>query len=204
MDNKAMYRLTYGLFVLSAQGKDARDNGCIINTAAQVTTEPNRVTIAVNKTNYTHDLIRETGLFNISVLTEEAPFSLFQNFGMRSGRDASVDKFDGMGASRSENGLLYLPRYTNAVISGRVVTSIVIGTHTLFLADVTDAQVLSGAPSVTYGYYQQHIKPAPVTAPTVKGWRCTVCGYVYEGETLPPDFICPLCNHDASYFEKIV
>ena len=204
MDNKVMYSLSYGLFVLSARRGD-KDNGCITNTAIQVTTDPNRIVIAVNKSNYTHDMVKETGRFTVSTLSEEAKFDLFQRFGFQSGRD--VDKFAGFGgAGRGENGILYITEGTNAWMSGKVVSSIDLGTHTLFLADVLDADMLSEVPSVTYAYYQAHIKPKPAAAPAPsekKRWICTVCGYVYEGDELPADYICPLCKHPASDFELL-
>ncbi|UOO37283.1 flavin reductase [Oscillospiraceae bacterium CM] len=199
MNNKAMYKLVYGLFVLTAQDGE-KDNGCIINTALQVTTAPNRVTMTVNKQNLTHDMLLKTGAFNLSTLSEDAPFSVFQNFGMQSGKTA--DKFaDFKDVYRSENGLLYLTRWANSFISGKVVTATDIGTHTLFLADVTDAEVLSTADSMSYAFYQKNVKPAP-PRPAAKGWRCRICGYFHEGEDLAPDFICPVCKHGAADFEE--
>lgn len=195
-----MFKLSYGLFVLSAASGGV-DNGCIINTAQLLTDDPKRITIAVNKSGLTHDMITQSGAFNVSVLTEQAPFEVFRHFGFQSGRD--VDKFAGCSdAVRSDNGLLYIPRYTNAFISGRVTDSYDYGTHTLFVADVTEAQTLSDGKSVTYDYYQRSIKPKPQQK-KVKGYVCTICGYIYEGETLPEDFVCPLCNHGAQYFEEI-
>lgn len=206
MNKKAMYNLTYGLFVLTAN-LDGKDNGCIINTAGQVTSEPNRISIAVNKANYTHDIIQKTGIFNVSIISEAASFDLFKRFGFQSGRDA--DKFaDLEGWGRSENGIAYIATGTNAYISAKVVSSQDLGTHTLFIAEVTDMEVLSSVPSTTYSYYQENIKPKPQAAGTSSSgktvWRCTVCGYEYEGEELPADFICPLCKHPASDFEKVV
>jgi flavin reductase (DIM6/NTAB) family NADH-FMN oxidoreductase RutF/rubredoxin len=203
IDKKAIYNLTYGLFVLTA-AHGGKDSGCIINTAVQVTSEPNRVSIAVNKKNFTHDLVLADGRFNLSVLGQQADFQVFEHFGFQSGRD--VDKFAGYApCARSENGLYYVTAGTNSYISAAVEQSIDLGSHTLFIARVTDAQVLADAPSVTYAYYQAHIKPQPQTPqPTGKTqWRCTVCGYVYEGEELPPDFVCPWCKHPASDFEKV-
>lgn len=202
MDNKAMYRLSYGLFILTARLGE-KDNGCIINTAGQVTSTPNRISITVNKDNFTHDLVRESGKFNLSILSEKADFSLFQHFGFQTGR--TVDKFDGFSScSRSGNGLYYITEGTNAFISASVEQMIDLGTHTMFIASVDDMEVLTSDPSATYAYYQDNIKPKPEK--TVSGgktvWRCTVCGYVYEGEELPSDFICPLCKHPASDFEK--
>ena len=203
MDKTTMYRLTYGLFVLTAR-HDGRDSGCIINTAGQVTSTPNRISIAVNKDNFTHDLVKASGKFNISILSEEADFDLFRHFGFQSGR--TVDKFDGFtDCRRSENGLYVVTRGTNGYISATVEQTLDLGTHTLFIASVDDMEVLSPAPSATYAYYQSNIKPRPEkAAPQGKTtWRCTVCGYVYEGETLPADYICPLCKHPASDFEKV-
>ncbi len=202
IESNAMVKLSYGLFVLTA--KDGmKDNGCIINTVTQLTDTPKRITVAVNKANLTHDMILKTGLFNVSVLTTDAPFKVFQHFGFQSGRD--VNKFEGCTEEkRSENGLLYLPKYTNAYISGKVVATEEYETHTLFIADVTEAKILSEVPSVTYEYYFEHIKPKPPIADeNKKGFVCKICGYVYEGETLPPDFICPLCKHGVEDFEPL-
>lgn len=201
IDPNAMFKLSYGLFVLTAND-GSKDNGCIINTVMQVTDVKKRITIAVNKANYTHDIIKKTGEFNISVLTTDAPFKLFQQFGFQSGRD--VDKFAQGGAeARTANGLRYVPEYSNAVISGKVTEAYEYDTHTLFVADVTEAAVLSNVPSVTYQYYFDHIKPKPQPTTDKKGYVCKICGYIYEGETLPDDFICPLCKHGAADFEKL-
>jgi len=203
-DPKAMYALSYGLFVLTAR-RGEQDNGCIINTGIQVTSQPNRVLIAVNKSNFTHDMILETGAFNLSVLTEKADFSLFQRFGFQSGRD--VDKFQGFAHTlRTDNGLLAVTEGTSAWLSCKLASTVDLGTHTLFVADVTDGDTLSGEPSATYAYYQANIKPrpaAPAAETGKKRWVCTVCGYIYEGETLPADFICPICKHPASDFEPV-
>ena len=200
VESNAMFKLSYGLFVLTARD-GAKDNGCIINTAQQLTSAPMRISITVNKANYTHDMIEKTGAFNISVLTEGAPFGLFKQYGFQSGRTA--DKLSG-GEPRTENGIAYLSEHANAVISGKVISTVDCGTHTLFIADVTEAHVLSAEPSVTYAYYFAHIKPKPQpAAEKKKGFVCKICGYVYEGETLPPDFICPLCKHGAEDFEPL-
>ncbi|PWM60508.1 MAG: flavodoxin [Clostridia bacterium] len=200
VESNAMFKLSYGLFVLTARD-GAKDNGCIINTAQQLTSAPMRISITVNKENYTHDMIEKTGAFNISVLTEGAPFGLFKQYGFQSGRTA--DKLSG-GEPRTENGIAYLSEHANAVISGKVISTVDCGTHTLFIADVTEAHVLSAEPSVTYAYYFAHIKPKPQpAAEKKKGFVCKICGYVYEGETLPPDFICPLCKHGAEDFEPL-
>lgn len=202
VDNSAMFTLSYGLFVLTAR-EGEKDNGCIINTAMQVTDNPKRIMICVNKQNYTHDMIVRTGLFNVSVLTEEAPFQVFQKFGFQSG--ANTDKFAGCTCnSRTENGLRYVPKHTNAVISGKVISTADYGTHTLFVAEVTEAKKLSNVPSVTYQYYFDHIKPKPqISAQKKTGWVCKICGYVYEGEELPEDYVCPLCKHGAEDFERL-
>lgn len=200
VESNAMFKLSYGLFVLTARD-GAKDNGCIINTAQQLTSAPMRISITVNKANYTHDMIEKTGAFNISVLTEGTPFGLFKQYGFQSGRTA--DKLSG-GEPRTENGIAYLSEHANAVISGKVISTVDCGTHTLFIADVTEAHVLSAEPSVTYAYYFAHIKPKPQpAAEKKKGFVCKICGYVYEGETLPPDFICPLCKHGAEDFEPL-
>ena len=203
MNQKAVYNLTYGLFVLTSS-VDGRDSGCIINTAGQVTSEPNRISIAVNKGNFTHDLVKKSGRFNISILSEAASFDTFRHFGFQSGRE--VDKFAGYEeCRRSENGLYYVTEGTNAYISASIEQSLDLGSHTLFIAGVEDMEVLSDVPSASYAYYQSSIKPKP-EQPAAGGktvWRCTVCGYIYEGEELPADFICPLCKHPASDFEKV-
>lgn len=198
MDNAALFKLSYGLFVLTAR-QDGRDNGCIINTAIQVTSTPQKIQIAVNKQNLTHDMVLQTGVFNVSVLSQEAVFWIFQHYGFQSGRD--TDKFANIPEARTENGLRYIEGCTNAVISGRVISTVDCGTHTLFIAEVTDAKVLSQDPSMTYQYYFDHVKPKPEPAKQ-ESWVCKVCGYVYEGAELPSDFICPWCKHGAEDFEK--
>ena len=203
MNKKAMHNLSYGLFVLTTRIGE-KDNGCIINTAAQVTSSPNRISITVNKDNLTHDMIRCSGAFNLSVLSEKAGFEIFRHFGFQSGRTA--DKFEGYTAcKRSANGLCYITGGTNAFFSARVEQTIDLGTHTMFIASVEDMEVLSADPSATYAYYQASIKPKPEQKGSQEKtvWRCTVCGYVYEGEELPSDFVCPLCRHPASDFEKV-
>lgn len=205
MNIKAMQKLSYGLFVLSANA-DGKDNGCIINTVSQVTSQPERITFAVSKSNHTHDMLLQNGIFSVSVISESADFSLFKRFGFVSGRD--TDKFSGFSeVIRTSNGTLAVTQGTCAFISGKVFQSIDLGTHTLFIADVTDADILSDIPAVTYAYYHKNIKPAPEKARTAPQgqtiWRCTICGYEHTGEELPEDFICPLCGHPASDFEKI-
>jgi flavorubredoxin/flavin reductase (DIM6/NTAB) family NADH-FMN oxidoreductase RutF len=202
IDPAAMFKLSYGLFILTARDGD-KDNGCIINTVMQVTVSPVRISIAVNKANFTHDMIVKTGVFNISVLSEGVPFRVFQHFGFQSGKD--TDKFTGCeGTARTQNGVRYVPKYTNGVISAKVIESFDCGTHTLFIADVTQAFPLSAEPSVTYQYYFDNIKPKPQPSKEhKKGFVCKICGYVYEGDTLPDDFICPLCKHGAQDFEPL-
>ena len=202
MNLTAMFKIGYGLYVLTAR-ENGFDNGCIINTVSQVTSDPNRITVAVNKANKTHDMVLATGEFNVSILTTEVPFDVFKSFGFRSGKD--VDKFaDFSAVAKSANGINYVSEYTNAYISAKVVSATDLGTHTLFLADVTDCEVLSDATSVTYDYYHKYIKPKPEAKKNVKVYyRCKICGYIYEGDELPADFICPLCKHPASDFERV-
>ena len=198
MDNSALFKLSYGLFVLTAQ-QNGKDNGCIINTAMQITDDPKRIAIAVNKQNLTHDMILESGMFNLSVLAEDAVFWVFEHYGFQSGRD--VDKFANIPEARTANGIRYVEGCSNAVISGKVISATDCGTHTLFLADVTDAKILSDTPSMTYQYYFDHVKPKPQPAQEAS-WICKICGYVYEGDPLPADFVCPWCKHGAEDFEK--
>ncbi len=206
MDKKAMYSLTYGLFVITAKRGDF-DNGCITNTVGQVTATPNQISVAINKSNFTCGMISDTGKFSVSVISQAADFGLFKRFGFQSGKD--VNKFaDFSECRRVDNGTLVVTKGTNAFLSATVKQSIDLGTHLLFIAEVTDMDVLSDAPSATYGFYQEHIKPKPVAVgKTEEGqtiWRCTICGYEYVGEELPEDFICPVCKHPASDFVKVV
>ena len=201
VEPSAMFSLSYGLFVLTARD-GAKDNGCIINTVTQLTDSPKRISIAVNKANLTHDMIVKTGEFNVSVLSNDAPFAMFQHYGFQSGRD--VDKFAGVqGLARAVNGIYYIPYSTSAFLSGKVTQTIEFETHTLFIADVTEAQTLSAVPSMTYAYYFANVKPKPAALEKQTGWVCKICGWVYEGEELPPDIICPLCKHGAADFEKL-
>jgi len=198
----AMFKLSYGLFVVTARD-GSKDNGCITNTVQQVTTTPNRISLAVNKQNFTHDMIAKTGVFNVSIISEAAKFDLFKRFGFVSGRD--TDKFaDFADFDRAENGVTFVTKGINALLCAKVVQMVDLGTHTLFIADVTEERVLDEAtPSATYAYYFANIKPKPEAAPKKKGWVCKICGYVYEGEELPPDFVCPICLHPASDFEPL-
>jgi len=195
MDQKALFRIEYGLYLATTR-KGEKDNGAILNAVIQVTNTPARVAVTVNKQGYTHELIAETGVLNLCPLSEKTPFSVFQKFGMQSGRDAN--KFEGEQAFRLENGLLFLPAYATAVISLRVAQSIDLGTHTMFICDVEDAMVLSDDPTMTYSYYHANVKEKPQKK---RGYVCRICGYVYEGDPLPEDFICPLCGHGAEDFE---
>ena len=198
MDKNALFKLSYGLYVVTAR-QDGKDNGCIINTCGQLTDTPLQIQIAVNKQNLTHDMILNTGVFNVSVLTQEATFWVFQHYGFQSGRD--TDKFANLPELRTENGLRYVAGCTNAVISGKVVNTVDCGTHTLFVAEVTEAMTLDKAPSATYQYYFDHIKPKPQPV-KAESWVCKICGYVHEGP-LPEDFICPWCKHGVEAFEKM-
>lgn len=202
IEDAAFYSLSYGLFVLTTKW-GTFDNGCIINTVTQVTAAPGRISIAVNKNNLSEQIIRETGVFNVSVLTEDADFGIFKKFGFTSGREQ--DKFtEDEKKNRTANGLTYYAKATNAVISAKVVDTIEYETHTVFVGEVTEAKVLSDAKSVTYQYYFDHIKPKPgAYEEKKKGWVCKICGYVYEGDELPEDYECPLCKHGPSDFERI-
>lgn len=201
MNKNAMHKITYGLYILTAK-EGEKDNGCIVNTVCQVTSEPNRIAVAVNKGNYTHDMIQRTGVFNVSILTEKSKFDTYKHWGFQSGKD--VDKAEQISFKRSENGLIYITEETNAYISAKVLSTVDLGTHTLFIADVTDADVLGEDESVSYSFYQKNIKSVSKAAEAQKkGFICTVCGYIYEGDTLPDDFICPWCKHPASDFQPL-
>lgn len=200
MGANAMFNISYGLYVLTAKDGN-KDNGCIVNTLQQVTTTPNAVSVTVNKQNYTHDMILKTGKFTVSLLSTDADFEIFKHFGFQSGKD--MDKFaEFEKAARGQNGIYYITAMTNAYISADVVQTIDLGTHTMFIANVTESEVLSDVPSLTYAYYHANVKPKPEAAKK-SGYRCKICGYVYEGEPLPEDFICPWCKHGAEDFEKI-
>ena len=200
MDNNALFKIGYGLYILTAN-ENGKDNGCIINTVMQVTSDPCQIEIAVNKRNYTNQMIQNTKKFNVSVLAEGTSFEIFKHFGYQSGAD--IDKFaDFYDTKRSPNGVLYVTQNTNAYMSAYVKQEIDLGTHSLYIAQLVAAEVLSDVPTVTYDYYQKNIKPK--AEPVKKsGWRCKICGYVYEGENLPADFICPWCKHGVADFEKI-
>lgn len=202
IEPNAMFKLSYGLYMLSS-GTSGKDNGCIINTVMQVTDSPKRITIAVNKANYSHDIILNEGKFTVSCLSTDTSFELIKRFGFQSGRDA--DKFDGFEyVERGENGLYHLTKYANAYLSAKVISAKDYGTHTLFVADITEAKVLSDLPSMTYEYYFANVKPKPIqTEEKKKGFVCKICGYFYEGDELPEDFVCPLCKHGAEDFEPL-
>ena len=199
-DLTALYRIGYGLYVVTSNdGK--RDNGLIVNTVTQVSDNPNRIAVNINKANYSHHVIKQTGIMNVNCLSVDAPFRVFERFGFQSGRNA--DKFEGITAARSDNGLAILPEYINAVMSLKVEDYVDLGTHGMFICSVTEARVMSERDTMTYTYYQSNVKPKPETQGK-KGWVCKICGFIYDGEDLPDDYICPLCKHGAADFEKIV
>lgn len=196
----ALFKIAYGLYVVTCHDGN-KDNGLIVNTVTQVTNTPNRVAVTISKANYSHDVIRQTGRMNVNCLTEDAPFKVFESFGFVSGRD--VDKFADCTPARSANGLVVLPRYINAFLSLAVESYVDLDTHGMFICAITESRVVSDRPTMTYTYYQEQVKPKPATEKK-KGYVCKICGYIYEGEPLPPDFVCPLCKHGAEDFEKIV
>lgn len=198
-DLNALFNIGYGLYVVTSNdGK--KDNGLIVNTVTQVTNTPNRIAVTINKENYSHHIIKQTGKLNVNCLTQDAPFELIENFGFQSGR--TVDKFKNSERLRSDNGLVFLQRYINSFMSLRVEQYVDLGTHGMFICSVTESRVISDAPTMTYTYYTENVKPKPQTDGK-KGFVCKVCGYIYEGDELPEDFICPLCKHGAADFEPI-
>lgn len=205
MDNKAMYKLSYGLFVLTAR-EGSKDNGCIINTAIQAASLPNLISICVCKTNLTHDMIKRTGEFTLSVLGRDAQFDIYKHFGFQSGK--LTNKFEEFkDCKRGPNGIYYITSGTNAYISVKVTKTVDLGSHTMFAGEITDMEVLSDVPSVTYEYYMNTVKPKPeAVGKTDDGkiiWRCRICGHEYVGDKLPEDYICPVCKHPASDMERI-
>lgn len=198
INNSALFNIGYGLYVVTAKNQN-KDNGCIVNTVTQLTSNKLLVAVTINKQNYTHDMVKETGIMNVNCLTEETPFAIFEYFGFQSGRN--VDKFVSEHLNRSDNGLVILPDYSNAFISLKVEQEVDLDSHTMFICEVTEAKVLNDKPTMTYSYYHANVKPKPEKK--AKGWVCKICGYVYEGEELPPDFVCPLCKHGAEDFERI-
>ncbi len=198
-DLSALFNIGYGLYVVTSNdGK--KDNGLIVNTVTQVTNTPNRLAVTINKENYSHHVIKQTGVMNINCLTVDAPFAVFETFGFQSGRN--VDKFEGCTPLRSDNGLVFLPRYINSFMSLKVEQYVDLDTHGMFICSVTEARVISDRETMTYSYYHANVKPKPETEGK-KGYVCKICGYVYEGEELPEDFVCPLCKHGAADFEEI-
>ena len=200
MNTNALFKIGYGLYILSCN-EQGKDNGCIVNSIMQITSEPCQIAVCVNKNNYTCEMIQHTKKFNVSVLDEETDFEIFKHFGYQSGKN--VDKFTNfIHTKRTNNGALYITKNTNAFLSAYVQQEIDLGTHLMFIAQVIEAEVLSEKTTVTYDFYQKNIKPRPEKIDK-KGWRCKICGYVYEGENLPSDYICPICKHGAIDFEKI-
>lgn len=200
MDISALFKIGYGLYVLSAN-EMGKDNACIVNTVMQVTSNPCKIAVCVNKNNLSCEMIQHTKKLNISVLAEGVDFDVFKIFGFQSGRN--TEKFTNfLDVKRSPNGVLYITKNTNAYFSAYVQQEVDLGTHIMFIAELVESEVLSDKPTVTYDYYQKNIKPKPQISDK-KGWRCKICGYIYEGEVLPPDFICPICKHGANDFEKI-
>ena len=198
-DLTALFKIGYGLYVVTSNdGK--KDNGLIVNTVTQVTNTPNRIAVTINKQNYSHHVIKQTGVMNVNCLSTEAPFSVFECYGFRSGR--SVDKFEGQQVHRSDNGLVFLSQYINAFMSLKVEQYVDLDTHGMFICTVTECRVVSDAETMTYTYYQNNVKPKPRTEGK-KGYVCKICGYVYEGDELPEDFVCPLCKHGAADFEPL-
>ena len=199
VDSKALFNIGYGLYVVTTNdGK--KDNGLIVNTVTQVTSVPERVAVTVNKANYSHDTIKNTGKMNVNCLSTEAPFKVFEAFGFVSGRD--TDKFKDCKPERSENGLVVLPRYINSYMSLAVEQYIDLGTHGMFICQVTEAKVISDVETMTYTYYHKNVKPKP-KAEKKKGYICKICGYIHNEEVLPADFVCPICKHGAEDFEEI-
>ncbi len=198
-DMKALFNIGYGLYVVTSND-GTKDNGLIVNAVTQLTDTPNRVAVTINKQNYSHHVIKQTGMMNVNCLDTSAPFSVFQNFGFRSGRTA--DKFAEIDELRSDNGLRFLPRYINSFMSLKVEQYVDLGTHGMFICSVTEARVISDTETMTYTYYQNNVKPKPETEGK-KGYVCKICGWVYEGEPLPEDIVCPLCKHGAADFEPI-
>ena len=198
-DLTALFNIGYGLYVVTSNDGN-KDNGLIVNTVTQVTNTPNRIAVTIHKENYSHHVIKQTGVMNVNCLDTSAPFSVFENFGFRSGR--TVDKFEGIEDLRSDNGLRFLPRHINSFMSLKVENYVDLDTHGMFICSVTEARVMGDQPTMTYHYYQNNVKPRPATEGK-KGYVCKVCGWIYEGDTLPEDIICPLCKHGAADFEEI-
>ncbi len=197
IDSAALYNIGYGLYVVTSHDGE-RDNGLIVNSINQVTNTPSRVAVTIDKKNYSHDIIARTGIMNVNCLSEDAPFSVFENFGFKSGKD--TDKFKGISAERTKNGLVILPQYINSVISLKVEQYVDLDTHGMFICSVEEAHVISSVDTMTYTYYHKRVKPQPQAK---KGFVCKICGFIYDGDVPPDDYICPLCKHPASDFEPI-
>ena len=201
IDATALFNIGYGLYVITSND-GSRDNGLIVNAVMQVTNTPNRVAVAINKQNYSHDTIKASGIMNVNCLSTDAPFEVFKTFGFSSGRD--TDKFEGKTVKRSGNGLVYLDKYINSYISLKVESYIDLDTHGMFICSVTESETISTTETMTYTYYHKNVKPKPEAAKKKSsGYVCKICGYVYEGDTLPADFVCPWCKHGAEDFESL-
>lgn len=200
MNPKALFQISYGLYI-AASKFDKKMNGCVVNTVMQITDNPKQIAVAINKENLTCEIIQKSRMISLSVLSETAPFSLFQHFGFQSGR--KIDKFVNYPFTLTKQELPYLTKHTSAFIDCKVTNTIDLETHLLFIATINDCEIISGEKAMTYSFYHEFVKPQPSVS-SAKGWRCNVCGYIYEGEELPPDFICPWCKHGVEDFEKIM
>lgn len=199
-DLTALFNIGYGLYVITSND-GARDNGMICNSVMQLTSSPERIGVTINKTTYTHEVVRKTGVMNINCLTIEAPFKVFEVFGFQSGRD--TNKFESCTPERTENGLVYLPKYINSYISLKVEEYIDLGTHGMFICSITGAECISKIETMSYTYYHKNVKPKPKTEEKKVGYVCTICGFIYDEDDIPDDYVCPLCNHGREVFEKI-
>lgn len=200
-DLTALFNIGYGLYVITTNDGE-KDNGMICNSVMQLTSSPERIGVTINKSTYTHGVIKNTGKMNINCLTTEAPFEIFERFGFKSGRD--TDKFEGCTPKRSENGLIYLKKYINSYISLKVEDYIDLGTHGMFICSICEAECVSRVETMSYTYYHKNVKPKPKTEEKKVGYVCTVCGFIYDEDDIPDDYVCPLCNHGREVFEKIV
>ena len=198
IDSSVLFNIGYGLYVVTSND-GTRDNGLIVNSVMQLTSSPLKVAVSISKSNYSHDTIKNTRKMNVCCISQSAPFAVFETFGFKSGRD--TDKFEGSQPRRSENGLTYLTKYINSFFSLTVSDYVDLGTHGMFICDVTETMKISTEPTMTYTYYQKNVKPKPEVKK--KGWICTVCGFIHDEEELPPDYECPLCKHGADVFEKL-
>lgn len=199
-DMSALFKIGYGLYVVTSND-GRKDNGLIVNTVTQVTNSPNRIAVCINKDSYSHEVISNTKVMNVNILTVDTPFDVIKSFGFRSGRN--TDKFEGMDVLRSNNGLVFMTNYINALLSLKVEQYVDLGTHGLFICSVTEARVITDGETLTYTYYQDNVKPKPRKPEGKKEYVCKVCGYVYEGDEVPMDFVCPVCKHGAEVFEPV-